>query len=254
MSYQTRDYTSKPSPPPLPPSGVGSTPGIDDFEYGTTVDSCSLAIRLGFIRKVYGILALQLILSLGTIVTFLYVDSVRLYVQTHPGLVWFAFFGTFGIVLFLVCIPSLTQVYPTNFILLFVFTIFEAYLLGVISSFYHTMVVMQAVIITACIAVLMTVYAMQTKRDLRPMGGFLFIGLIVLLMGGFLRLLFPSSPAVETVYAALGALLFSLYIMYDTFLIIHELTPDDYILAALKLYLDVINLFLFILQLFGRRD
>lgn len=59
----------------------------------------------------------------------------------------------------------------------------------------------------------------------------------------------------QLIYACLGALLFSIYLIYDTQLVIGKGTfsysLDDAYLAAIQLYLDVINLFLFILQILG---
>jgi len=54
------------------------------------------------------------------------------------------------------------------------------------------------------------------------------------------------------ILARFGALLMSGWIIYDTWQIMARLGPDDYILAVIDLYLDIINLFLFILDMFGR--
>ena len=51
------------------------------------------------------------------------------------------------------------------------------------------------------------------------------------------------------VFSVGGALLFSGYILYDTSVILHKLGPDDYIVAAINLYLDIVNLFLYLLQI-----
>lgn len=58
------------------------------------------------------------------------------------------------------------------------------------------------------------------------------------------------------VYASLGALLFSFYLVYDTQLMMggkhkYALSPEEYIFAALNLYLDIINIFLYILTIIG---
>ena len=59
---------------------------------------------------------------------------------------------------------------------------------------------------------------------------------------------------VDTCYAMLGTVLFSCYIVYDTQLIVggkhkrFQFTVDDYVLAAMNLYLDILNLFLLILR------
>jgi len=57
-------------------------------------------------------------------------------------------------------------------------------------------------------------------------------------------------------YGSLGALVFSLYIVYDTQLMMggkhkYSLSPEEYIFAALNLYLDVVNLFRYVLILVG---
>jgi len=50
-----------------------------------------------------------------------------------------------------------------------------------------------------------------------------------------------------------GAALFSLYIIYDVSMIMKKVSPEEYILAAVTLYLDIINLFIKLLELFGER-
>lgn len=74
---------------------------------------------------------------------------------------------------------------------------------------------------------------------------------------GFL-MIFIRSEILRVVYAWIGAFIFSAYIVIDTQSIIggkHKLkfTADDYIAAALNVYLDVINLFLFILRIVGSK-
>ena len=54
----------------------------------------------------------------------------------------------------------------------------------------------------------------------------------------------------------MGAVIFSLYIIYDTQIMLggnhkYSLSPEEYIFAALNLYLDIINLFLYLLSIFG---
>lgn len=57
-------------------------------------------------------------------------------------------------------------------------------------------------------------------------------------------------------YASIGALVFSLYLVYDTQLMMggkhkYSISPEEYIFAALNLYLDIINIFLYILTIIG---
>lgn len=68
-----------------------------------------------------------------------------------------------------------------------------------------------------------------------------------------------SYPIVNLVYACLGALLFSAYLVYDTQLMMggkhkYSISPEEYVFAALNLYLDIVQIFLYILQIIGSRD
>jgi protein lifeguard len=74
------------------------------------------------------------------------------------------------------------------------------------------------------------------------MGPYLFGGLMTLIMTGLVSLIFPFSKMVDLVYAVMGCLIFSGYIIYDTFLITTRLSPDEFILAAVSLYLECVFL------------
>lgn len=85
------------------------------------------------------------------------------------------------------------------------------------------------------------------------MGGFLFVALIILICFGFLMIFFHSR-VLSVVYASLGALIFAMYLVYDTQIMMgggkmYSISPEEYIFAALNLYLDIVNLFLYILQI-----
>lgn len=87
------------------------------------------------------------------------------------------------------------------------------------------------------------------------MGGFVLVSLTVLLIFGILAAIW-SNAIVNMVYACLGVLLFSFYLVFDTQLIIggnHKFaySPEEYVFAALNLYLDIINLFMYILAIIG---
>ena len=94
----------------------------------------------------------------------------------------------------------------------------------------------------------------MTKTDFTTCGPYLMMILMVLIIFGIVTI-FWRNPIVQLIYACLGALIFSIYLIYDTQLVIGKGTfsysLDDAYLAAIQLYLDVINLFLFILQILG---
>ncbi|EEC14454.1 NMDA receptor glutamate-binding chain, putative, partial [Ixodes scapularis] len=88
--------------------------------------------------------------------------------------------------------------------------------------------------------------------DFTSCAGFLFIAVWILLLFGILTI-FTYNTILNTVYSALGALLFMAFLAFDTQMIMGgrklELSPEEHIFAALQLYMDVVQLFLFILRL-----
>ncbi|XP_013144893.1 PREDICTED: protein lifeguard 1-like, partial [Papilio polytes] len=81
---------------------------------------------------------------------------------------------------------------------------------------YDGTAVMMAVGITAAICLTLTLFAMQTKYDFTAMGGILLCATVVLLLFGLIAMFLPGNRIVTLVYASLGALLFSVYLVYDT--------------------------------------
>ena len=80
----------------------------------------------------------------------------------------------------------------------------------------------------------------------------LFVGLIVVVVASLVGIFIPSQ-AYQMALAGVSALLFCGYILYDTSDIIHG-GETNYIIAAMRLYLDILNLFLSLLRLLSRRD
>jgi protein lifeguard len=93
-----------------------------------------------------------------------------------------------------------------------------------------------------------------TKTDFTGMGPYLMMVLMVLMAFGIL-MIFWRNPVLQLVYSCLGALLFCIFLIYDTQLILGKgqfsYSLDDAYLASIQLYLDVINIFLYILSIFG---
>ncbi len=134
------------------------------------------------------------------------------------------------------------------------FTALEAYSISVITSFYDSKIVLQAVILTAGIFIGLTIFACQTKYDFTSWMPYLFGGLWALIMFGFVAAFFPYNSTTELVYGLLAALIFSGYILVDTQLIMRHYHVEEEIAAAISLYLDVINLFLAILRILNSQQ
>ncbi|CAK9309958.1 unnamed protein product [Citrullus colocynthis] len=93
---------------------------------------------------------------------------------------------------------------------------------------------------------LYTFWAARRGIEFDSLGPFLFGALLILLVFGMIQLFFPLGMMV---YGCLASIIFCGYIIYDTGNLL-TYSYDDYIWAAVAIYLDVINLFLYLLNLF----
>ncbi|XP_020286391.1 protein lifeguard 1-like [Pseudomyrmex gracilis] len=255
------------APPPVNPEYGGIPPTGHPGMYGTGYGEDPLqdevkgfefndkTIRNGFIRKVYSILMCQLVITLGMISLFLYHEPTKKWVRGHTELFWVAFAVTIVLLICMTCCTNVRRKSPMNFIFLFIFTFAEAFLLATAASTYDSQEVMLAVGITAAVCLGLTIFAFQTKIDFTGLHSFLFVATLILLLFGLIAM-FWHGKIITLVYAALGALVFSVYLIYDTQMMIggkhkYSISPEEYIFAALSLYLDVINIFIYILTIIG---
>jgi len=252
----------------LPPP-TGQHPATDDgpkysggesgSSYGDIngFDFSEKTIRRAFIRKVYGILSVQLLLTASIIALFSFHQGVKNYVQRAPGLTISAYIIAIVLLLVIACCEGVRRKSPHNVILLGLFTLTYGTVIGVISSLYAPQSVALAAIITTVITIGLTVFAFQTKIDFTVLGGILFCCVMVMFIFGILMMFLPQVTIARKIYACLGALLFSVYLIYDTQLMMggnhkFSISPEEYVFAALNIYMDIIMIFIYILQLFGR--
>ena len=124
--------------------------------------------------------------------------------------------------------------------------------------------VVQIFLVTAIAFASLSLYGYVTKRDLSGMGTFLLMGLVGLFVAMIINI-FLQSPAMMFAISAIGVLIFAGLTAYDTQKIkstylAHAGGGDSEwlgkaaIMGALELYLDFINMFMFLLQLFGNRN
>ncbi|KAK4482294.1 hypothetical protein RD792_009446 [Penstemon davidsonii] len=209
-------------------------------------------LRWSFIRKIYTIVSIQLLLTIA-------VGSVV--VTVHPIAHFFATTGA-GLALWIVLIitPFIVlcplyyyyQRHPVNYFLLAVFTVSLAFAVGLTWK-----VILEAVILTAVVVVSLTLYtfwAAKRGHDFNFLGPFLFGAIIVLMVFAMIQIFFPLGRISVMIYGCLASIIFCGYIVYDTDNLIKRYTYDEYIWAAVALYLDVINLFTSLLTVFRAAD
>lgn len=219
---------------------------MDDFRYGSNVATAHIEVRMGFLRKVFSILTCQLLLTTAVSAMFLFSETLKGFVQQSPGFLMFNFVLTFVVMMALMVKRKDA---PANMILLGVFTLLEAYTVGTVVTFYEKSVVLEAFVLTLAVSGGLVMYTFQSKRDFSSWGAGLYVALLILVLGGFMRFFFPYSDTLEWCLSVSGALIFSLFIVFDTSMIMHKVSPEEYIMACINLYLDIINLFLHILRI-----
>ncbi|XP_073533457.1 protein lifeguard 1-like [Phyllobates terribilis] len=212
-------------------------------------------IRRAFIRKVYITLTIQLIVTFGLVFMFTFWQTLRQWTWENPYLLYALLPSTFILVMVLACCNEARRRVPLNFILLGIFTVLEGCLLGSFAAFFDADAVMWATGATILVTLVLTLFALQTKWDFTILSGGLTVALSVLLCFGILAAIFRSMW-LNIVYACIGTLIFGMYLVVDTQLITggkhrYSISPEEYIFAALNIYVDIINLFMLLLQLFG---
>jgi modulator of FtsH protease len=92
-------------------------------------------------------------------------------------------------------------------------------------------------------------YALTTRKDFSFMGGFLFAGMLVVLIGALANI-FLQMPAFSLAISAVVIMLMSGFILYDTSRMIHD-RESNYVMMTVSLYLSIFNIFVSLLQILG---
>ncbi|KAM8981328.1 protein lifeguard 2 [Sminthopsis crassicaudata] len=238
--------------------GYGSGGYSGDPEIFTTFSWDDPNVRRIFVRKVYSILMIQLLMTVGVVALFTFCEPVKMYVQSNPAWYWASYAVFFMTYLILACCSGPRRYFPWNLILLSIFTLSMAYLTGMLSSYYNTKSVLLCLGITALVCLSVTLFSFQTKFDFTSCQGILFVLLMVMFFSGILLAIilpFQYVPWLHGIYAVLGAIVFTMFLAFDTQLLMgnrrYSLSPEEYIFGALNIYLDIVYIFSFFLQLFG---
>lgn len=214
-------------------------------------------IRQAFVSKVFSLVGIQLLFTSIVIALMVLNDESKSYFRTK-GAGWMLLSMVVVIITLLIlsCIESARRSTPLNFILLSLMTAAYSVVAGVMSCQYTTTVVLAAFAATAGSVLLLALFAKTTSFDMTGCGTTLcLLGLAHMLVGLVVILLVPGKTG-HLLMAVSGAALVSLYLVFDLQLIMGgrkcELSPEEYILAAVMLYTDIIQLFLYLLQIIGR--
>jgi hypothetical protein len=209
------------------------------------------SVQKYFILKVYSIVLLMLMLTAALVSVNIFVPVLKEFNQRYYYMT-FIFLVPSLILLIALYIYSKTPY--LNVILLTAFTCCMGWFLGIICARYTAFEVLMAAAITGVIMILLSGYVLITQVNLNWLGAGIVIALIGLMLTSLVTVLFAFVFHIGRVWliclSGFGAVLMSLFILYDTSQMIHKYTPDEVIECAIALYLDVINLFQYVLILF----
>ena len=110
----------------------------------------------------------------------------------------------------------------------------------------------QAAVLTIGAFGILTLYAFVSRRDFSAWGSFLIVGLWVLIGTMFLNFFFPNAM-IDLWLASVSVLLFSGLLVFDTWRLRNFYGPDEYVGAAVQIYLDLLNMFMAVLRVLGNR-
>lgn len=259
-------HRNQPPPMPMPimprlplntGDGDGFGPTDGNVEFGSWD---SLAVRHTFIRKVYMIISVQLLVTVAIIAVFTFVEAVGTFVRANPAVYYVSYAVFFVTYIVLACCQGPRRRFPWNIIILSIFTLAMSFMAGTIASYYSSRAVIISMGITVLITIAVTVFCFQTKVDFTSCGGFFAILGIGLMLTGIVTaivLAFKYIYWLHMLYAGLAAVAFTLFLVYDTQLVLgkgkNSISPEEYIYGAMQIYTDIVQIFLSLLQIVGSR-
>lgn len=233
-------------------------PGLNDV-YGTPTRSLAIS---QYMSKVYLWMTMGILLT-GFVAWYVSNDQELMYtIVTNKILFYGMMIAEFGLVIWLSAgINKMNSMMATGMFLFY--AALNGATLSIFSMVYTAESIQSAFFTSAASFAGLSAFGYITKRDLGPVGSFCTMGLFGLVGFGLLSFFFPSlmGTMASQIYGLVGIVVFAGLTAYDTQIIKNmapvngqsEQVQKGAILGALKLYLDFINLFLFILRFSGRR-
>jgi FtsH-binding integral membrane protein len=201
--------------------------------------------RATLIRRTYSLVFASILVTIGGAAFAMTQPRMMQAVLDHP------FIMIIGMFVPLILAQVSRNSFPQNIGFVFLFTFAEGLYVApfiAMAEAHNPGIASQAGLLTFTAFGALTMYSFLSRRDFSAWGGFLFVGLIVLIVTSVLNMFFGSASG-YTWIAGIGVLLFSGLLVFDTWRMRNVFGPDDYVMAAVSIYLDLLNMFLFILSL-----
>jgi FtsH-binding integral membrane protein len=209
------------------------------------------------LRNTYWLLALSMLPTIAGAWTGMQFNFVKLFIAAPVMTPLLMFAVMIGALFAVTALRNSAWGVPALFAFTFIAGLMLAPILSVAAGFRNGgQLVALAGGMTAAIFFGMATLATVSKRDFSFLGKFLFVGLMLLIVASLANLFF-QVPAVTLTVSAIAVLIFSAYLLYDVSSIVRG-GETNYISATLKLFLDIYNIFISLLNLLlafsGQRD
>ncbi len=205
------------------------------------------AERATLVRRTYALVFTGILFTIAGAALSSTQPSILQAVIQHPFIAILVLFAP------LIAAQRAARSFPANIGFVYLFTFMMGIYLAPVLLYYARVqpgVLGEAGILTAAAFGTLTMYAFVSRRDFSAWGSFFFTGLIVLIVASLLNL-FLHSAGIQLWIAGATVLVFSGLLVFDTWRIRNLFGPDDYVIAAVNIYLDLLNLFMAILTLLG---
>jgi len=207
------------------------------------------AERATLVRRTYSLVFASILVTIAGAAFAMSQPGIMASVARHPFITMLGMFAPLMLAL------KFRDAFPANLGLVFLFTFVEGLAISPILYVYGRTspgVIGQAGMLTASAFGILTLYAFVSRRDFSAWGAFFTVGLWVLIATSLLNLFFQNQTA-SLWLAGATVLVFSGLLVFDTWRLRNVFGPEDYVQAAVTIYLDLLNMFLAILQLLGGR-
>lgn len=209
------------------------------------------AERATLVRRTYLVVLAGVVLTIGGVAFTFSQPALLGAVARHPFITMICAFVP------LLMATRARTAFPANIGLALLFTFTMGVAISPVMYYYvrtQPALLPQAGLLTISTFTVLTAYAWISKRDFSAMGSFFVVGLWVLIATSLLNLFFQNATAGLWISAA-TVLVFSGLLIFDTWRLRNVYGPDQYVQAAVAIYLDLLNMFMAILHLLGgRRD
>lgn len=211
--------------------------------------------RRKFIRKTFSLFLLSILSTFGTCLAFKYTPGSINFIKSETGqaITVISFVSTIVTIFITMCCDHLLRKFPIKYIIYGLFTFGISWSIGISTIYVKSNILIASILITSGTITILTFYSLITTSDFTGYTEYYLVGILVIILTGTINI-FLNNSILQLLISGFGCLLFSFMIIYDIQMIVaqkhikYKFLLNDYVLAAMSLYIDSVNLFIYVLD------